>query len=70
MFFGIKDLYLDINCLSCEKNWTSTPSASGLYGGQAGRWKTAEFQILEILYRLNYFDSYFVYSSAVLLIVL
>ena len=29
-----------------------------------------DFEILKILYRLNYFDFYFVYSSAMLLIVL
>ena len=64
-----------------RKNWASTPSASGSYGRlpgrQAGRqagWLADEiwldFEILKILYRLNYLDFYFVYSSAMLLIVL
>ena len=60
-----------------RKNWTSTPSASGSYGRQAG-WLAGrladeirlDFEILKILYRLNYLDFYFVYSSAMLLIVL
>ena len=56
-----------------RKNWASTPSASGSYGRQAGRvadkiW--LDFEILKILYRLKYLDFYFVYSSAMLLIVL
>ena len=40
---------------------------------QAGRLaheRQLDFKILEILYRLNYLDFYFVYSSAMLLIVL
>ena len=36
----------------------------------AGRRYTAIFRIFKILYRLNYLDFYFVYSSAMLLIVL
>ena len=42
-------------------------------GWQAGRLADEiglDFKILKILYRLNYFDFYFVYSSAMLLIVL
>ena len=51
MFFGTKNLYLDSNCLFCDKNWTSTPSASGSYGRQTG-WQVgsrniAGFQNLE-----------------------
>ena len=56
-----------------RKNWASTPSASGSYGSQAGRLADEirlDFEILKILYRLNYLDFYFVYSSAMLLIVL
>ena len=60
-----------------RKNWASTPSTSGSYGRHAGRqagWLADEiqldFEILKILYRLNYLDFYFVYSSAMLLIVL
>ena len=60
-----------------RKNWASTPSASGSYGRQAGRQAgrladeiRLDFEILKILYRLNYLDFYFVYSSAMLLIVL
>ena len=56
-----------------RKNWASTPSASGSYGRQAGRLADEirlDFEILKILYRLNYSDFYFVYSSAMLLIVL
>ena len=64
-----------------RKNWASTPSASGSYGRLAG-WQAGrlagrladeirlDFEILKILYRLNYLDFYFVYSSAMLLIVL
>ena len=44
-------------------------SASGLYGRQANKTQL-DFEILKILYRLNYLDFYFVYSSAMLLIVL
>ena len=46
---------------------------SGSYGRQAGRLADKiglDFEILKILYRLNYLDFYFVYSSAMLLIVL
>ena len=39
-------------------------------GRQAGRRNMAGFEILKILYRLKYLDFYFVYSSAMLLIVL
>ena len=56
-----------------RKNWASTPSASGSYGRLAGRLADEirlDFEILKILYRLNYLDFYFVYSSAMLLIVL
>ena len=60
-----------------RKNWASTPSASGSYGSLAGRQAgrladeiRLDFEILKILYRLNYLDFYFVYSSAMLLIVL
>ena len=55
-----------------RKNWASTPSASGSYGRLAGLADEIrlDFQILKILYRLNYLDFYFVYSSAMLLIVL
>ena len=66
-----------------RKNWASiyTPSASGSYGrqaggrvgGQTGRLADEirlDFEILKILYRLNYLDFYFVYGSAMLLIVL
>ena len=60
-----------------RKNWASTPSASGSYGRQAGRQAgrladeiRLDFEILKILYRLKYLDFYFVYSSAMLLIVL
>ena len=52
-----------------KKNWASTPSASGSYGRLADEvW--LDFEILKILYRLKYLDFYFVYSSAMLLIVL
>ena len=57
-----------------KKNWTPTPSStSGFYGWQEGRLADEirlDFKILKILYRLNYLDFYFVYSSAMLLIVL
>ena len=56
-----------------RKNWTFTPSAIGSYSRQeAGRLADEtrlDFQILKILYRSNYLDIYFVYSSAILLIV-
>ena len=52
-----------------RKNWASTPSASGSYGRLADEIRL-DFEILKILYRLNYLDFYFVYSSAMLLIVL
>ena len=39
--------YLDRNCLSCEKNWTPTPSTSGSYGTQAGRQNMAGLQNLQ-----------------------
>ena len=52
-----------------RKNWASTPSASGSYGRQADEIQQ-DFEILKILYRLNYVDFYFVYSSAMPLIVL
>ena len=54
-FFGTIDLYLDSNRLSCEKNWTPTPSSSGSYGRQAGEIQL-DFKILKILYRVNYMD--------------
>ena len=67
--FGTMDSYLDSNCLSCEKNWTPMPSASGSYSRLADEiW--LDFEIVTILYRLNYLDFYFVYSSAMMLIVL
>ena len=56
-----------------RKNWASAPSASGSYSRLAGRLADEiwlDFEILKILYRLNYLDFYFVYSSATLLIVL
>ena len=56
-----------------RKKWASTPSTSGSYGRVAGRQADKirlDFAILKILYRLNYLDFYFVYSSAMLLIVL
>ena len=31
-FFGTTDLCLDIDHLSCKKNWTHTSSTSGSYG--------------------------------------
>ena len=50
------DSYLDSNRLSCEKNWTPMPSASGSYDRQAGRlarWLankiSLDFEILKIL---------------------
>ena len=52
-----------------KKNWASTPSASGSYGRLVDEIRL-DFEILKILYRLNYLDFYFVYSSAMLLIVL
>ena len=52
-----------------RKNWASTPSASRSYGRLAGEIRL-DFEILTILYRLNYLDFYFLYSSAMLLIVL
>ena len=53
-----------------RKNWASTPSASGSYGRLADE-IDLDFEILKkILYRLIYLDFYFVYSSAMLLIVL
>ena len=52
-----------------RKNWASTPSASGSYGRLADEIRL-DIEILKILYRLNYLDFYFVYSSAMLLIVL
>ena len=48
-------------------------SASGSYNWQADRLaddRRLDFKILEILHRLNYLDFHFVYSSAMLLIVL
>ena len=50
-----------------------TLRASEFYGRQAGRLADEirlDFEILRILYRLNYLDFYFVYSSVMLLIVL
>ena len=71
--FGTKDSYLDSNRLSCEKNWNSTPSASGSYGRQAdrlaGTQKTAGFQNLGNPLQVKLFRFYFVYSCAMLLIV-
>ena len=69
--FGTMDSYLDTNRLSCEKNWTPMPSTSGSFGRQAG-WLAdkirLDFKILKILYRLNYLEFHFVYSSLMLLI--
>ena len=45
------------------------PSASESYGRLADEIRL-DCEILKILYRLNYLDIYFVYSSAMLLIVL
>ena len=57
-----------------RKNWGSTPSASGSYGRQAGwlagRRNTAGFRNLENPLQVKLFGFYFVYSSAMLLIVL
>ena len=58
--FVVCNLHLDSNYLSCEKNWTATPSASGSYGRQAG-WQTKiqlDFETFVILYRLNYLNFY------------
>ena len=60
-----------------QENWIPTVSPSGSYDRQAG-WQAdgladkiwLDFKILKILYRLIYLDFYFVYSSAMLLIVL
>ena len=62
--------HTDVRTGSMLGNQASTPSASGSYGRQAGRLADKirlDFEILKILYRL---DFYFVYSSAMLLIVL
>ena len=54
--------------------WEKTgPLLLALVGLTAGRQADKirlDFEILKILYRLNYLDFYFVYSSAMLLIVL
>ena len=73
MFFSTMDLYLDSNCLLCEKIWTLTSSTSWSYGRLASKLPDEirlDFKILMILYRLNYLDFYFVYSSAMLLVML
>ena len=55
-----------------RKNWASTPIAlAGLTAGRLEDEIRLFFEILKIpLYRLNYLDFYFVYSSAILLILL
>ena len=54
--------------------WEKTgPLHLALVGLMAGRLADEirlDFQVLKILYRVNYFDFYFVYSSAMVLIVL
>ena len=70
MFFSTMDSYLGSNHLSCEKNWTPMPSNSGSYGRQAGRWNMARLQNLENPLKVKLYCFYFVYSSAMLLIVL
>ena len=51
-----------IDHLSCEKDWTYMPRASGSYGQLAG-WLAdeiqVEFEIFKILYRVYYLDCYF-----------
>ena len=47
--------------------WTHTPSASGSYSRQADEIQV-DFETMNILYRLNYLDFYFVDISAMLLI--
>ena len=59
MFFAITDLCLDMNCHSCEKNWTHMPRASGSYGRLADETQV-NFEIFKISYRLNYLDFYYV----------
>ena len=69
------DSYLDSNCLSCEKKLDpiSLVLVGLMVGRQAGRLADEiqlDCKILKVLYKLNYFDFYFVYSNAMLLIVL
>ena len=60
------DSCLDVNCHSCEKNWTHTPSTSGSYGRLADEiW--VEVEIFKILYGLNYSDFTTFNISAMLL---
>ena len=63
MFFGTKDLYLDSNCFSCEEKTRSLHlvlvglTAAGSW--QAGRLvdeRWLDFEILEILHKINYLD--------------
>ena len=52
MFIGTMNSYLDSNHLSCKKNWTPTPSASGSYDRQTDRlagWQTKYGWILKSL---------------------
>ena len=60
-----------------RKNWAHAPTASGSYGRLAGwlaGWLADEmevdFEILKILYRLNYSDFYFVWYCYNVIIVL
>ena len=67
------DSYLGSNHNSWEKKLTFTYNASGSDSTQTGRLADKiqlDFKILKTLYRLNHLDCYFVYSNAMLLIVL
>ena len=46
------------------------PSPSGSYSGRLADEIWLDFEILKILYSLNYLEFYFVYNSTMLLIVL
>ena len=53
-----------------EKTGSLHLALVGLTAGRQADEIRLDFEILKILYRLNYLDFYFVYSSAMLLIVL
>ena len=54
-----------------RKNWPYPPTAGGSYGRQGGRPEDkirVDFEILKLLYRLNYSEFYFVYNITAILL--
>ena len=54
MFFSTTDLCLDMDHLSCEKNWTHMPSTRGSYGRQVDRQAGRQSRSSYIIFLLKF----------------